>query len=1280
MDTLDFPASELSALYDLYNATGGTSWRWKPDHERLGYPWNFTVDANPCVDMWQGVNCTNSTSEYHITEIRLTSHNLTGQLSSSLDQLTRLERLDVDVNQLTGTVPVSIGNITAIHTLNMFSNYLTGTIPEFVYDLVTLRFLDLGGNFFNGSISASIGNLTRLESLSLHISALTGTIPETIYALNHLQYLNLGSNFLTGTISNSIGNLQNLTEILFYVNALSGTIPASLGTLVQLRDLDLGANLLHGTMPSSVGNLTYMRQFFLDSNKLTGTVPESLQYLADMRYFYLRYNDFEGALPAFLGQMSLMREIILYKNHFTGSIPAELSNWQRAEYVSFGNNLLTGTLPAFFSSMRELQYLHLDANHLTGTVPPQYGMFPILQELLVYSNRLHGTLPAALSNISTLSVFLVQYNRFTGSLRGVFNASTQTLLSTIKINNNQLTGPLESEIFDLPSVSVLVAGSNCFSGSIPDNVCMCDTLTTLSLDGLSSASTCRRAILPAVSNSYLINNAFSTTLLPCLFNMTSLNTLHLSGIGMSGTLPDTAIAAKMADLTLSHNSLVGSIPVPFQQFDWYVLDLSYNMLGGTLNKGFTQGRYLQGTNATTTGPSGGGGGINIIAGGGSTSATPSGYKFILSLENNRISGRIPSAVQSLVNVSILGSNLFSCNIGSTNLPTHDDGSRNYQCGSDSFNIPYYAWLILVCGVCALIMVAYYCAGRLMRYMNIHDVASNVWLWYAALEINLNLQHSKLQDRLQMLRVVNTLWDLMAHTSMACCVYIVLVLLPVYAVVSVYHGTMVHQYAYAVSAAFLTGTRTMIVEFVFFAGLLALFLTIFIRNLSVYRKREEAILREARIVRQSSNMTVVEDHSFYYRTLRNMCIYALFAVANFSVVVGVNVAYVYAVIYKDSNILLVAQLLLAFFKVLWNGAGCGYLVQCASYYLREDRRLKRKSATETRFIMLQVFITLLNNIAVPCIVVAVVSPSCFSSVFVAAPSVSTPYTYKLCLNLFDGHCVQYETVNSVTTYEPSYAYTYQCSSSIITYYAPAFVYLCIVTTFVAPLLQVAAQQWHKRTIPGTHVHRVLHTMLPRILRPLSTDADAVANLAQYGYTKPFFHVNRLLILLISYFGLLLTFGAVFPPLAVALTVSLLSLIYFNKLKVGRFLCRAVELNQLEYIDLIEAECQRAGAVAVLRRSAWLLVVCCCCFYALFLFDTLGDSVGYYDAYWVLIVVPLLPVFTFLVYKIVLFWQGAADSATGVADLASDAKVEGDVETSEFVNPILKSSSVEMRVLN
>ena len=59
-------------------------------------------------------------------------------------------------------------------------------------------------------------------------------------------------------------------------------------------------------------------------------------------------------------------------------------------------------------------------------------------------------------------------------------------------------------------------------------------------------------------------------------------------------------------------------------------------------------------------------------------------------------------------------------------------------------------------------------------------------------------------------------------------------------------------------------------------------------------------------------------------------------------------------------------------------------------------------------------------------------------------------------------------------------------------------------------------------------------------------------------------NRVIILLMTYTGLILTFGAVFPPLAVALLVTTLATTFYTKYKVGNFLIQAEEQNQTQIV--------------------------------------------------------------------------------------------------------------------
>jgi hypothetical protein len=359
-----------------------------------------------------------------------------------------------------------------------------------------------------------------------------------------------------------------------------------------------------------------------------------------------------------------------------------------------------------------------------------------------------------------------------------------------------------------------------------------------------------------------------------------------------------------------------------------------------------------------------------------------------------------------------------------------------------------------------------------------------------------------------------------------------------------------------------------------------------------------------------------------------------------VVVGANAAYVLMAIYGQSNLLLLSQLALSCFKLFWNRFFSVYLIRWTAQLEALVRPAAAAAAAattttatparsiEAEFVTLQMAVALLNNIAIPCLVVAGISPSCFYNVFVVAPKITSVYTYQTCAYVYGSSCLSLEAGNIETSYNPPFTYNYQCSSSFITYYAPTFVLLCLMRAFASPLAQFALQQLHRRAAPTTRWYMLLDSVLLPNLKPIAPGEPAQVNVF-----KPFFDANQLLLSLFTYLGLLLTFGAMFPPVALALLVTLLAVLHFNKLKISRFLCHALEQSQLDYVDAVETESGRSGflSTVVLERAVWMLMTVSCWFYTLFLFDTLGDAVGFDGAYWVLIVVPLLPFVLYALWR-------------------------------------------------
>ena len=255
-----FPRYQLEALEALYNSTNGDHWAWRvnnsnvshhnsvplllgkelPDQHNvhIGVPWNFTANANPCVDKWQGILC-NGTGvcdelnawNCNVTDITLIRHNLTGTIPSELYTITTLEGLDFSDNNLYGTIPSGLGLLSSLTHLAFAKNHIVGSFPTSMFDCRSLR------------------------SIVTEYNALTGPLPVQLGTLSSLSALGVGFNSFFGTLPSSLGMLSKLHWLDVQQNCFSGTIPASIGYLTDVTGLDCGANHFTGSFPSAVSGV-----------------------------------------------------------------------------------------------------------------------------------------------------------------------------------------------------------------------------------------------------------------------------------------------------------------------------------------------------------------------------------------------------------------------------------------------------------------------------------------------------------------------------------------------------------------------------------------------------------------------------------------------------------------------------------------------------------------------------------------------------------------------------------------------------------------------------------------------------------------------------------------------------------------------------------------------------------------------------------------------------------------------------------------------------------------
>jgi hypothetical protein len=154
----------------------------------------------------------------------------------------------------------------------------------------------------------------------------------------------------------------------------------------------------------------------------------------------------------------------------------------------------------------------------------------------------------------------------------------------------------------------------------------------------------------------------------------------------------------------------------------------------------------------------------------------------------------------------------------------------------------------------------------------------------------------------------------------------------------------------------------------------------------------------------------------------------------------------------------------------------------------------------------------------------------------------------------------------------------------------------------------------------------------------------------------------------FIGLQITFGAIFPPLAVVLLMAILTETYCHQVLLGRFISYVLSSNIHSRFDMLEDNLKGLPLLSTLEKCGWFLLYTACCFYTLFLFDILGDSVGFYKAYWVLIVMPCIPLSLHASYLLIKWIITYRRKSTPTTPIHMDTQIQ--------MNPLVRSDSAKL----
>jgi hypothetical protein len=122
-------------------------------------------------------------------------------------------------------------------------------------------------------------------------------------------------------------------------------------------------------------------------------------------------------------------------------------------------------------------------------------------------------------------------------------------------------------------------------------------------------------------------------------------------------------------------------------------------------------------------------------------------------------------------------------------------------------------------------------------------------------------------------------------------------------------------------------------------------------------------------------------------------------------------------------------------------------------------------------------------------------------------------------------------------------------------------------------------------------------------------------------KLWFDVDRFSGKVVTFLSVLLTFGAAYPPLGLVICFTLTAMTYRMQFRYTSIIGRVPVELRTDYVAILDL--QSKHLVSYIRKSVWMMLTAACLFYTLFVFDAIGDQVGFSGALWAPILVMLVP---------------------------------------------------------
>lgn len=279
-----------------------------------------------------------------------------------LENLTKLQKLDLSYNKIIGSIPPSLGVHVELSYLDLSHNTIVD-IPTDFY-LLPLMYVDLSYNMLMDMPKYETENPDEIAALKLETFIHLDLSHNQISSLNmrigmfpKMQMLNLSKNKLINITDAPFGSLTSLTRLDLSRNKIA-TLPDSIGWVKAVTYANFSENEIQ-KMPNSMSQLKNLKELYFSHNQLTELVGTTMVMLSQLQVLDVSHNKL-NSLPLTLYQCKRLTVLDLSFNNCEGFDAALGQLVELTQLLAEGNKI--SMIPASISALKQLQMMELQRN------------------------------------------------------------------------------------------------------------------------------------------------------------------------------------------------------------------------------------------------------------------------------------------------------------------------------------------------------------------------------------------------------------------------------------------------------------------------------------------------------------------------------------------------------------------------------------------------------------------------------------------------------------------------------------------------------------------------------------------------------------------------------------------------------------------------------------------------------------------------------------------------------------------------------------------------------